>query len=30
VRFLLRSRLFTDEEAARIAAEPPLPTGAGL
>ncbi len=30
VRFLLRSRLFTDEEAARIAAEPPLPTGADL
>ncbi|WAL64619.1 DUF779 domain-containing protein [Amycolatopsis cynarae] len=27
VRFLIRSRLFTDEEADRIAAEPPLPTG---
>ncbi|MCP2168430.1 DUF779 domain-containing protein [Goodfellowiella coeruleoviolacea] len=28
VRFLLRSRLFTEQELARIAAEPPLPTGA--
>lgn len=28
VRFLLRSRILTDEEWARIAAEPPLPTGA--
>ncbi|MEV5410112.1 DUF779 domain-containing protein [Thermopolyspora sp. NPDC052614] len=28
VRFLLRSRLLTDEEAARAEAEPPLPTGA--
>lgn len=28
VRFLLRSRLFTAEEAARAEAEPPLPTGA--
>lgn len=28
VRFLLRSRLLTDEEMAGIAAEPPLPTGA--
>jgi uncharacterized protein len=27
VRFLLRSRLFTDEEAQRLAAEPPLRTG---
>ncbi|NKI44537.1 DUF779 domain-containing protein [Streptomyces physcomitrii] len=27
VRFLLRSRLFTDEEAERAAAEGPLPTG---
>jgi uncharacterized protein (DUF779 family) len=27
VRFLLRSRLLTDEEMARIAAEPPPPTG---
>jgi uncharacterized protein (DUF779 family) len=27
VRFLLRSRLMTDEEVARMAAEPPLPTG---
>ncbi|MGN9792634.1 DUF779 domain-containing protein [Streptomyces sp. NPDC054847] len=27
VRFLLRSRLLTDEELARIEAEPPLPTG---
>lgn len=27
VRFLLRSRLLTDEEAERMAAEPPLPTG---
>jgi uncharacterized protein len=27
VRFLLRSRLMTDEEAARIAAEPPPPHG---
>ena len=29
VRFLIRSRLLTDEELARIAEEPPLPTGAG-
>jgi len=29
VRFLLRSRLMTDEEAARIAAEPPPPHGGG-
>ncbi|GAA2451588.1 DUF779 domain-containing protein [Streptomyces macrosporus] len=28
VRFLLRSRLLTEEESARVAAEPPLPTGA--
>lgn len=28
VRFLLRSRLLTDEELRRIEAEPPLPTGA--
>ncbi|WP_052867966.1 DUF779 domain-containing protein [Streptomyces niger] len=28
VRFLIRSRLLTDEELARIEAEPPLPTGA--
>ncbi|MFJ5995134.1 DUF779 domain-containing protein [Streptomyces sp. NPDC092370] len=28
VRFLLRSRLFTDEEWERAEAEPPLPTGA--
>jgi uncharacterized protein (DUF779 family) len=28
VRFLLRSRLLTDEELARVEAEPPLPTGA--
>jgi uncharacterized protein (DUF779 family) len=28
VRFLVRSRLFTDEEWRRIEAEPPLPTGA--
>ncbi|MFF9107244.1 DUF779 domain-containing protein [Streptomyces sp. NPDC014805] len=28
VRFLLRSRVLTDEEWARAAAEPPLPTGA--
>ncbi|MEW2246277.1 MULTISPECIES: DUF779 domain-containing protein [unclassified Streptomyces] len=28
VRFLLRSRVLTDEEWARVAAEPPLPTGA--
>ncbi|MEU5877011.1 DUF779 domain-containing protein [Spirillospora sp. NPDC047279] len=27
VRFLIRSRLFTDEEAERVASEPPLPTG---
>ncbi|WP_018653230.1 DUF779 domain-containing protein [Actinomadura flavalba] len=27
VRFLLRSRLLTDAESARIDAEPPLPTG---
>jgi hypothetical protein len=27
VRFLLRSRLLTDAELARIEAEPPLPTG---
>ncbi|POX38544.1 DUF779 domain-containing protein [Streptomyces sp. Ru73] len=27
VRFLIRSRLLTDEELARIDAEPPLPTG---
>ncbi|WP_031510293.1 DUF779 domain-containing protein [Streptomyces megasporus] len=29
VRFLLRSRLLTEEESARVAAEPPLPTGDG-
>lgn len=29
VRFLLRSRLLTEEEMARIEAEPPLPTGSG-
>ncbi|MDI5974263.1 DUF779 domain-containing protein [Streptomyces sp. SL13] len=28
VRFLIRSRLMTDEEAERLTAEPPLPTGA--
>ncbi|MGI5471687.1 DUF779 domain-containing protein [Streptomyces sp. CA-132043] len=28
VRFLIRSRLLTDEELARVEAEPPLPTGA--
>ncbi|MFI9155601.1 DUF779 domain-containing protein [Streptomyces sp. NPDC053367] len=28
VRFLIRSRVLTDEEWARLAAEPPLPTGA--
>ncbi|MER7398080.1 DUF779 domain-containing protein [Streptomyces sp. NPDC000151] len=28
VRFLIRSRLLTDEELAHIDAEPPLPTGA--
>ncbi|GAA5074378.1 hypothetical protein HNP84_009502 [Thermocatellispora tengchongensis] len=28
VRFLLRSRLFTEEELTRLEAEPPLPTGA--
>ncbi len=28
VRFLIRSRLFTDEETRRLDAEPPLPTGA--
>jgi len=28
VRFLIRSRLMTDEESARMAAEEPLPTGA--
>ncbi|MGW7403111.1 DUF779 domain-containing protein [Streptomyces sp. NPDC054833] len=28
VRFLLRSRVLTDEEWRRVAAEPPLPTGA--
>ncbi|EFL30445.1 conserved hypothetical protein [Streptomyces viridochromogenes DSM 40736] len=28
VRFLLRSRLLTDEELRRVEAEPPLPTGA--
>ncbi|MCM2578962.1 DUF779 domain-containing protein [Streptomyces meridianus] len=28
VRFLIRSRLLTDEESERIAAEPPLATGA--
>jgi uncharacterized protein (DUF779 family) len=28
VRFLLRSRLLTDEELRRIESEPPLPTGA--
>jgi len=28
VRFLIRSRLLTDEESTRIDAEPPLPTGA--
>jgi hypothetical protein len=28
VRFLLRSRVLTDAELARIEAEPPLPTGA--
>jgi uncharacterized protein (DUF779 family) len=27
VRFLIRSRLLTDAEHARVAAEPPLPTG---
>jgi uncharacterized protein (DUF779 family) len=27
VRFLLRSRLLTDDETARIDSEPPLPTG---
>jgi hypothetical protein len=27
VRFLIRSRLLTDEESAKIDAEPPLPTG---
>jgi uncharacterized protein (DUF779 family) len=30
VRFLLRSRLLTDEELVRIAAEPPPPTGADV
>ena len=30
VRFLIRSRLMTDDEAARMAAEDPLPTGADL
>lgn len=30
VRFLIRSRLMTDEEAVRIAEEEPLPTGADL
>ncbi|GLW64288.1 hypothetical protein Arub01_25320 [Actinomadura rubrobrunea] len=30
VRFLIRSRLFTDEEAKALEAEPPLPTGATL
>ncbi|MBW1595648.1 DUF779 domain-containing protein [Streptomyces sp. JJ38] len=30
VRFLLRSRLLTDQELARAEAEPPLPTGADL
>ncbi|UCM91503.1 DUF779 domain-containing protein [Streptomyces marincola] len=30
VRFLLRSRLLTEEEARRVAAEPALPTGADL
>ncbi|MFC5753743.1 DUF779 domain-containing protein [Actinomadura rugatobispora] len=29
VRFLIRSRLFTDQEAERIQAEPPLPNGEG-
>ncbi|MFE2264314.1 DUF779 domain-containing protein [Streptomyces griseosporeus] len=28
VRFLIRSQVFTDEQWARLAAEPPLPTGA--
>ncbi|MER6978360.1 DUF779 domain-containing protein [Streptomyces carpinensis] len=28
VRFLIRSRMFTDEEARRMETEPPLPTGA--
>jgi hypothetical protein len=28
VRFLLRSRVFTDEEWECVRAEPPLPTGA--
>jgi uncharacterized protein len=30
VRFLSRSRLFTDEEVERLGAEPPLPTGDGV
>ena len=30
VRFLLRSRLLSDEELERIEAEPPLPTGADV
>ncbi|GLV79811.1 DUF779 domain-containing protein [Streptomyces hygroscopicus] len=30
VRFLLRSRVLTDEEWERILAEPPLPTGADI
>ena len=30
LRFLIRSRLLTDDEERRITAEPPLPTGADL
>ncbi|MCT7354810.1 DUF779 domain-containing protein [Streptomyces sp. 15-116A] len=30
VRFLLRSRVLTDEESARAESEPPLPTGADV
>ncbi|MFF8597237.1 DUF779 domain-containing protein [Streptomyces sp. NPDC015220] len=30
VRFLIRSRVLTDEEWGRVLAEPPLPTGADL
>ncbi|MFR9674480.1 DUF779 domain-containing protein [Streptomyces sp. TR06-5] len=30
VRFLIRSRLLTDEELSRVDAEPPLPTGADV
>ncbi|MFI1165501.1 DUF779 domain-containing protein [Streptomyces sp. NPDC020801] len=30
VRFLLRSRVLTDEEWQRVAAEPPLPTGTDM